>query len=576
MIQLKISSLEFDDIKNNIKAYFKQDTKYSDYNYEGSNLSTLLNILAYNSHYIGYYIKMVLNESFIDTAQTKAAMISHAKKMGYTIKNKMCAYASVSVTVNGVPDSVKFLTIPTGTSFPALSSSDTKKVFVTTNDYTIKNIGGKFKLDNIIIYQGNIIQNTYVVSDNKQTININDLNCDINTLSVYVKNSVSSTVRTKYSPVVDIIDVDQNANVWYSKMVSDGSYEIYFGENLFGNQPKINQYIDVEFISTLGNEGNNITNFKISPIKSTNVNNIGYYSDIEVNTIEQSSGGVDAQSIEDLRFAIPNYNRRQKRIVNENDYKSALLDEFGDVESISVYGGEKATEVQYAKMVVAIKPYNSDNLSETAKTLIRNNLVKKYGIVGSNIIFVKPDYINLDVVVYIKKNRLSIIDNDQIESEVTIKAEDYNRTVLNKFESMYSDNDFITFIKDDVDYISSIYTKKVINKKLTFDKGLDTRYLINMSNAVTDMRSTVFEYGIYHAYFKNDGENIYVYDSTTNLKLSELILGNISFDSGVITLDIPKDIYNQYIEISCTPSTPDIETTLNNIVRFNNISIRVT
>lgn len=576
MIKLNISSLEFEDIKTSIKDYYKKDTQWTDYNFEGSAISSYLNILAYNTHYIGYYIKMLLNEAFTDTSQTREALISKAKQTGYIAKGKSSAYASVEVTVNGVDPSVKFITIPAGTTFNTASSTDNKNIFHTIVDYTIKNNANNFNLKNVIVQQGNVIKNTFLIKELRQRIRLADLNADVNTIKVYVKSSETTRIRTQYNRVDDIIDIKPDSQVWYVAMAASGVYDIYFGEDKFGYQPKIGEYVDIEFISTNGTGGNNIKNFSIAPTTSTSPTNIGFYRDINIKTIEQSHGGTDEESIEDLRFAIPNHNRRQKRVVNENDYRSVLLSEFRDVESITVWGGEKNTERMYAKMFVSIKPKNSDNLSETAKTLIRNNLVKRYGIIGSNIIFMKPEFINLDLTINVKKAKLAAIDDDTIESNITQKADLYNNTVLNRFDTIYSDAEFINFLKEDTDYITSIYTQKILSKKTYYDKGKNTRYHIIMGNPIANVVSQPFEYGLYTAYIKNEENNLlYVYNNTTNKRLSEVPVGNVNLETGDIYFDVPRDVLADYITVICEPMAPDIETYLNNIVRFSSINVKV-
>lgn len=576
MIKLNISSLEFDDIKSSIKEYYKKDTQWTDYNFEGSAISSYLNILAYNTHYMGYYIKMLLNEAFSDTSQTKEALISKAKQNGYIAKGKTSAYASLSVLVEDVDPSIKFITIPAGTTFNTTSSTENKNIFHTPTDFTIKNIGGVFEHKNVIVQQGKIIKNTFLVKENRQRLRLSDLNCDVNTIKLYVKTSENSRIRTQFNRVDDIIDITTDSKVWYVAMASNGLYDIYFGEDRFGYQPKIGEYVDIEFISTNGTIGNNVRNFSIAPNNSNNPTNIGYYKNIKLTTIESSHGGSDSESIEELRFSIPNHNRRQKRVVNENDYRSVLLSEFRDVESITVWGGEKNTERMYAKMFVSIKPKNSDNLTETAKTIIRNNLVKRYGIIGSNIVFMKPEFINLDLTINVKISKLAAIDADTVESDIIQKSEIYNNTVLNRFDTIYSDAEFINFLKEDTDYVTSIYTQKTLSKKVYYDKGKNTRYHIIMGNPISNVLSESFVYGLYNAYIKNEENYLYIYNSNNNKKLTEIEVGTVDFDSGDIYFDVPRDVTSDYLTVICNPMNPDIETYLNNIVRFSNINVKVT
>lgn len=228
MIKLNITSLEFEDIKNNIKEYYKKDTQWTDYNFEGSAISSYLNILAYNTHYMGYYIKMALNEAFTDTAQTKESLISKAKQTGYIAKGKTSSYASLSVKVNNVDPSVKFITIPTGTTFNSSTASENKNVFHTVNDYTIKrDAKGEFVINNVIVKQGNIIKNTFQIKTDPQKIRLSDLNCDVNSIKVFLKTSETSRVRTQLNRVDDIIDVKTDSKIWYVAMSSSGLYDIF-------------------------------------------------------------------------------------------------------------------------------------------------------------------------------------------------------------------------------------------------------------------------------------------------------------------------------------------------------------
>lgn len=576
MINLNISSLEFDDIKNDIKDYFKQDQQWTDYNFEGSAMSSYLNILAYNTHYTGYYVKMMLNEGFADTAQTREAMLSKAKRGGYIVKSKTSAYASVSVEVKNVDPDVSFVNIPRGTVFNTKSSTDNRNVFCTTTDYIIKrDSANNFKLNDVVINQGAIVKNSFLIKESKQRIRLSDQNCDVNSIRVYLKTSENTTIRTQLSRVDDIIDIQPDSKVWYVVMSSSGLYDIYFGEDKFGYQPHVGEYIDVEFISSNGTAGNNIQQFIISPTTSTNNTNIGYYSDFVITTIEPSHGGSDAETVEELRFAIPNHTRRQKRVVNETDYRGVLLTEFRDIDSISVWGGEKNSERMYAKMLISIKPKNSDNLSETAKQQIRTKLVKRYGIVGSDVVFIKPEFLNLHMIIVVKASKFSNLPTDQIESILTQRANEYNKTILNKFEQVYSDTDFISFLREDADFISSIYTQKMLNKKVVFDKGTNTRYHVVIGNPISSIVSDTFEYGLYKAYFKNEGEYVYIFNSDTDEKLTVSPSGSVDLETGNAYLDIPRDVTNTFINVTCEPKTPDIETQLNNIVRFTSINVKV-
>lgn len=572
----KIDSLEFLDIKNNIIDFYKLNPVYKDYNFDGSNLSSLLNLLSLNTHYVGFYVKMLMNESFSDSAQTLESLISHAKESGYVVKGKRAARALVSFKVNGVDSSVNTIKIPKGTILKASGDSTLNTTFVTLDDNIIKrNTNDEFISGDIIVYEGGIEKVSYNVRLNSTFI-IDDIGCDIDNISVFVKPTALSNIRSVYNFAENLIDITSDSKVFYVVTTAKNKYEIVFGNNIFGDQPEINSVVEINYLKCNGTKGNSVKNFVpvLSKTSSTKPTDINYYSGVVLTTVEASSGGLDTEDLEAIRFGIPTHNRLQKRAVNEQDYKSIIISYFRNIDSISVWGGEKNSIRDYGKLYISIKPKFSDKITMTAKKEITNNIVKKFSIVGENIVFVDPDFTDISMTVYAKIDRSRAVDDDgYIETTLTERAFEYNDSTLSKFESSYSETGFLDYCKDGLDYITSIYTTKFVTKKLEFIRGTGTGYTVDFSNAVTTMKSTEFQYGLSVCYlYAESNGNIYIYDKTNSKKL-ENVFGTMNFDTGLMLISIPKDVTDNFINITCTPQYPDVETKLNNIVRIKTVEV---
>ncbi len=575
-----INSLEYDQIKENLKAFFKSQDDFKDYNFEGSNLSAILNILSYNTHYLGFYVKMLLNESFVDSSQTKQALMSHAKRTGYVVKGFRSARSTVQYEINGVDKSVNTIKIPRGLVNRAVGASQAGTNFVSLDDVVIKpDSKGNFISKEVVLYEGTIDTISYYATKNQEYF-ITDGKCDVDTITVYVKPSENSNIREVYTHADNIVDIKENSKVFYLTTRSENKYEIVFGGDVYGKQPDTNSVVEISYVSCNGSQGNNIINFEanLSRNATTKPTDINYYTNsVLVKTIDQSSGGLDEESIDALRFGIPNHNRRQKRAVNEQDFKGIVVSEFRDVESVSVWGGEKNVVRDYGKTYMSIKPKYSDRLTETAKKEIRNKIVKKFGVVGTNIVFMNPDFTEISMKISVKVDNTQAVDEDGvIESLITERAFAYNDTTLSKFESNYGDSNFTNYCRKDINYISSIFTTKTISKRLEFINGTGTGYTIDFSNPITSFKSDNFKYGLSECYLYGSMDDgfVYIYDVTNDKRL-ETRFGVVDFETGVATVSVPKDVKSESFKITCTPKYPDIDTKNNNIVRISNVEVEI-
>lgn len=586
MKNLPLKSLDFNDLKNAFKEFLKDKPEYKDFNFEASGISTLLNIFAYNTHINGFYTKMTLDESFIDSAHTRQALLSHAKRTGYIPRGKRSSRADVilSILVDEMPPS-KSLTVQRGSSFSSVNNAQDQRTFFNVDDVILEQFenvieGGipkiKFTSQPFTIYEGSRETYRFVVdaSDISQRFVIRDADIDIDTLRVDVYDAVGSVQKTEFKRAQDIFELESDSNVYFITTNEEGLFQIFFGDGTFGVKLENGNMIETSFVSTNGETGNGAKDFTFNP-------NSGNFEDHEVETVSISSGGMEEETIESLRFTIPHHYRRQNRIVTESDYRSVLLSEFRNIDSINVWGGEKNSQREYGKVFVSIKPKLADSLTASARNEIKNAVVEKYGVVGVEVLFVDPDFIDVDVVVkaridYKKTNRTK----GQIESLIIERVQQYNDDNLNRFDTILSDLSMLDYVRGDETFFISLYSSKVLRKQYKLMHGSTTTNEIVFGNELEkEIVSSDFVYGGKTCQFRDENGLIYIYDKSTSKKFLERSFGTVNYTNGYISFTIPTTARivgyetetTGMIEFTVTPVSPDIDTNLNNIVRISQI-----
>jgi len=583
MKNLNVQSLDFEDLKKAFKNFLKGNPNYTDFNFEASGISTLLNILAYNSHLNGFYTKMLLDESFIDSAHTRQALLSHAKRTGYVPRGRRSARADVvlAITVDEMPPS-QTLTVSRGSSFSAVNSSSDSRSFYNADDVILSsfeyNTNGTitFTSPQFTIYEGSVESYRFTADANDiaQRFVIKDSDIDIDTLRVNVYPSIGSTFKTEFNRGDDVLDLNSTSNVYFLTTTETGYYQVVFGDGTFGTTLDDGNVIEAVFISSNGESGNGAKNFTFNPSAGNFENHI-------VTTISPSSGGMEPETADSLRFTIPHHYRRQNRIVTESDYQSVLLSEFRNIDSISVWGGETNSRREYGKVFVSIKPRNADSLTASARNEIKNSIVNRYGVVGSDVIFVDPDFIDVEVVITAKidkkkTNRTS----GQIQSLIISKVQDYNTKELNRFGNLLSDVEMLDQVRESEVAIISLYSSKVLKKKTNIIHGSTGTYPVVFGNAIEKGISTsILTYGNVSMRLADvdlDG-SLYLVREDNGTKFLSKSFGTVDYKTGEISFQLPGSARvvgyeNQQTGVltwSVVPSEPDIETVENNIVRIS-------
>lgn len=604
---LPINSLDFDDIKQNFISFLKNQTDsngfpvYQDVDFQASGISTLLNILSYNTHYIGYYVKMLLNESFIDSAVKRESILSKAKLTGYVPRGKTASRATIRLQIDidiNEPEqfepSSRNILISHGTSFNGRNNEFDQRTFYNIDDVfmnEIETIGsGRFRYtsDYFTIYEGRIQEWKFKVDSNllNQRYIIKDKNIDIDTMRVFV-SPYQSTDSEIYYLARDTIDINRDSPVYYLTTQEEGYYEIVFGSNIFGKMPVHNSTVFIRYISTSGESGNGCKSFRYNALKQglPTENNIGNWEDmivlLDANTI--SSGGNEPESMDSLRFTVPHHYRRQNRLVTEDDFKQIIIGEFRNIDSLNVWGGETNFIKQYGKILISIKPKFADKLTETAKRDIENRLIKKHSVVGMEPIFIDPEFINIELEVFAKidisKTNLTF---GEIEYIISQTINEYNRTNLNVFDNFYSDVHLLNNIKLSNKAIISCYSRRKINKDQLIIYASEIENVLFIGNPLKEgIKSSHFIYGENECYYADDKDgHLYIYKAD-GTKLLLKSFGHIDYEKGILYYFFPSFARmidydfgtNGIINFTMIPRNPDIETFYQNIVRITSVRV---
>lgn len=587
MRNLPIQSLQFDEIKQNLKDFLKGNTRYKDFNFEASGISTLLNLLAYNTHYIGYFVKMMLDESFVDSAHTREALLSHAKRTGYMPKNRKSASASVVLTINtNLSDepSSRSISVERGATFTATNSAQDSRTFTVLNGTTIYNriVYGsnvQYTSGEIDIHEGALKSWNFLVdgSINNQRFIIRDPNADIDTLRVYVRENASSTNRVEFTLAADIADLNSTANVFFVSTDENGFYQIFFGDGVFGTRPENGNAIEVSYISTNGESGNGAKTFTFNQPSGWG------FSNFQVTTVSPADGGREVETEDELRFAIPNHNRRQNRLVTEQDFRSILLEEFRNIDSLNVWGGENHTHRDYGKIYISIKPKSSDKLTTLAREQIRDTIVRKKGIVGVDAVFVDPEFIDVSLVIHTK---LDMRKTNQTQPEIINlihgRVNNYNTNHLNKFDSSLSDVTMLSMIKGNDPTFVSLYSKKTLSKTKIHLHNSSATHEVNFGNEITpgSIVSSNVSYSALVVQLEDDGQgNINLVNASTGAIIAPA--GGVDYKTGLIEYNLPvfsrvagfESSVTGELKFTSIPANPDVNTYLNNIVRITDTKV---
>ena len=434
---LNVTELDFDQIKDNLKNYLKQQTEFNDYNFEGSGLSTLLDVLAYNTHYNAVAAHYSLNEAFLDSAQIRGNVVTRAKLLGYVPRSVLAPRASITLTVDNSagPSYPTTLTLPRGTKLTTTVQGETYQYVVVNSQTVTGTATQQFVFEDVAIAEGTYKSLLYRVDNDieSQKFQITDTDVDTSTLRVRVQENEEALTYDVYSRFESLLNVDAASQIHYVQENTNGKYEVYFGDGVVGKKPINNNIVTLDYIYTHGDESNGASTFNLSSTLGGLVN-----ANYTVVTVTPSAGGSDRESIESIRFNAPLTFTTQNRAVTSDDYRAIILKSFSNVSSISTWGGEDNDPVDFGKVYVAVKPLTAATLTPAEKLTIKDTVLKGKNIVSITPEIVDPNFTNLELDVFFKYNpNLTDRTNVELQGVVRDTISDYNFNNLNKFDGVF-------------------------------------------------------------------------------------------------------------------------------------------
>jgi hypothetical protein len=432
--RLQISDLDFDQIKTNLKAYLKQQSQFQDYNFEGAGLNILLDILAYNTHYNSYYLNMVANEAFLDTALLRDSVVSHAKTLGYIPFSVTAPRAIVNVTVDSGTTTPETLTIPKGFTFSSNLIDSLSYNFVALEETTVTKSNTSFFFEDLEIYEGSLVSYVFNYTENsnpKSIFVLPDNNIDTTTISVSVSPNVGNTSTQVYNQVTDILNITSTSEAYFLQESKNGNYEIYFGDGVIGKALNDGAVVTVTYLVTNGVAANQTDGFiAAAPI--------GAYSDIVIDVVDVASGGATRETVDSIKYSAAAQYATQNRLVTTSDYESYIKSKYPSIDSLSVWGGEDETPKVFGKVYISLKPKTNYFISETEKQRIIDEIINPKAIVSVSAEIRDPEFLYLIVESLVQYDqKKTSLDEGAIRNNIRQAILDFRDTNLNKFAGTF-------------------------------------------------------------------------------------------------------------------------------------------
>ena len=473
----QFTSLDFNDIKAQIKDFLRSNSNFTDFDFEGSNFSVLIDTLAYNTYINAFNANLVANESFLDSATIRENVVSLARNIGYVPRSKTAATATIKIDdidLGATNDSTpRFITLRSGLVCVGNQDNTTYRFSIPDNisSSRVIDIGGtsfaQFD-DDITIYEGTFLRRVYKVDTSQdQRYIIDSPNIDSSTLRVYVAGTADSNIGRKYKKIDNILNIDKNSEIYLCQEIQDEKYEILFGDGLFGRKLESGQTITATYIVTDGEEGNGPSNFSFQGTFSKDNGSFFTPSDtVTISTVSNAANGAEVENAASIKYFAPRLYSAQYRAVTPRDYEAIITDIFPKTESVAVVGGEELDPPQFGKVQISIKPKNGTYVSDFDKTQIKNQL-KRYAVAGINneIVDLKILYVELNTNVYY--NPAQIGSDADLKTNILSSLNTYSKNVeINKFGGRFKYSKINQLIDRVDNAITSNITKVIIRRDL--------------------------------------------------------------------------------------------------------------
>ena len=598
--RLSVTEFDFDEVKDNLKAFMRNQTEFKDYDFEGSGLSALLDVLAYNTHYLGFNANMLANEMFLDSSQLRSSVVSHAKTLGYTTRSARAAKAVINVFLNTTNTSA---TMPAGTVFTA-SIDEESYQFVNIQSAVAYNNGSTIPFNNLNVYEGSFVSTRYTTDTQnvEQRFLINDSRADTTTLTVKVQNSSSDSFTATYVLATDIAALTSTSNVYFLQEVEDGKFEIYFGDGILGNAVEDGNIIILDYVVTNKGVGNGATTLTSSAA-------IDGVNSVNVATVSPSAGGSEPETIQSIKYNAPLDYASQGRCVTSEDYKTYVKQLFPNTQAVSVWGGENGSYngvtgvsdvAEYGKVFISVKSTTGLNLNEVQKAQLITDLAP-YTVASISPVVVDPSPLNLILGVNFKyDSNATTSSKEELESLVNSTVTDYNANNLKVFNSVFRHSQFTGLVDDTDSAILSNTTTVALGFLFTPNTAGSYSFTVNFGNPLHNPHSghnasaggIIASTGFYvngetsEMFFDDDGDgNIRVYHLVAGVRTYWLSsAGTVDYAKGLVSVNpiyitSTSNVDNSAstaIRMTTIPDSSDIVGVRNQILEIDSLNTTVT
>lgn len=586
---ITLTQLDFTEYKNSLKTYLREQEEFKDYDFDGSNLSVLLDILAYNTYQNAFYLNMVSNEMFLDSAKLRDSVISHAKELNYLPRSFTSAKATIQLRVTPTDPNKNSIVIPKGTSF-ITRVDDFSYTFSTSENLVVTNkINGVFVSDSITIYEGNYLSDTYVVNYNNPLIyKINNKKVDISSVAVTVLED-NGSVTQEYSRATSLFGHNENSKVFFVQPGIGDTYEIVFGDGVVGRKPKNNAIVIIEYRISNGELPNGASRF----ISSGRIDN---EANVAIVTLTPAADGAVAEDLNSIKFNAPRAFTTQERAITAEDYENLLKANFPEINAVTAYGGEDATPPQYGRIFVSVDLTDVNGLPKIKEDEYKRFL-RSRASVAMEPLFITPEYtyLKIDSIVKYNINRTGLNPED-IRTYVIDSILNFASQNLNSFARTFRYSRLVQAIDaTDASIISNETTVNLV-KYLTPDLGVPLNLTIDFKTPLTQeipllgtehpaidihgVTSTPFTYaGVQNCILEDNGDGIMrIVTTNGGIHTSIIDIGTVDYDTGVVRLTnfTVQNYVGTSLKIYAEPRSSDITAIQNVILNIIEPDVNIT
>ena len=571
-------NLDFDEIKQSIRDYLRANTNFTDYDFEGSNLSIIIDALAYNTYITAYNTNMAANECFLDSSTLRENVVALARNIGYVPRSRRSARAKISFTVDGLTETSS-LTINEGVVCNG-AGRNSNFVFSVPESITVPVTNGVAVFENVEIFEGNFISQNFTFNSSlfNQRFILDNSFIDTSTIKVKVKPSESSTAFVNYQQIDNIVGITSTSNAYLLQEIEDERYELIFGDNVIAKKLSNNNFIEVSYITTDGKDGNGASEFSfVGNITDQDGGAINAGNISLVTTVEKSRDGDEIESISSIKYFAPRIYSSQYRAVTSSDYEAVLGFIYPNVESVTAYGGEEMSPPRFGKVFISVKPRNGDFLSdETKRSLIQK--LKSYAVAGIVPEFIDLKYLYVELKVNAYYNPSLNDDPNNLKTSISNALQQYSRSIdVNKFGGRFKYSKAISLIDSVDSSITSNITLVCMRRNLKAEVGKFAQYELCFGNRMYNAEPA---YNIVSTGFTIDGvaNVVYLADQKISNEKGTIFFftyieggqpnivkknaGTVDYMHGEVLIDtcniLSTVIENDVIEVQAVPHSNDV------------------